>query len=311
MARYVENILEAVGNTPLVKMGRIAPATGASIFAKVECLNPGGSIKIRTALGMITAAEEAGLLKPDSIIVEVTSGNQGISMALIGAVKGYRVRIIMPENMSIERRKLIQAYGAEVVLTPAGENIQEAIEAALTVAKRMADQDPRVFLPKQFENPANPDIHRQTTAEEIIAQLEGPLDAFVAGFGTAGTITGIGEILKKAYPDIKIIAAEPENAAILSGLAIGHHIQQGIGDGVIPPIMNTAIVDGIILVSDADALAAARRLAKDEGLLCGVSSGTNICAALRIAQKLGPAAKVVTILPDTGERYLSTELFEF
>ncbi|MDR3590633.1 MAG: cysteine synthase A [Negativicutes bacterium] len=311
MARYVENILEAVGNTPLVKMGRIAPATGASIFAKVECLNPGGSIKIRTALGMITAAEEAGLLKPDSIIVEVTSGNQGISMALIGAVKGYRVRIIMPENMSIERRKLIQAYGAEVVLTPAGENIQEAIEAALTVAKRMADQDPRVFLPKQFENPANPDIHRQTTAEEIIAQLEGPLDAFVAGFGTDGTITGIGEILKKAYPDIKIIAAEPENAAILSGLAIGHHIQQGIGDGVIPPIMNTAIVDGIILVSDADALAAARRLAKDEGLLCGVSSGTNICAALRIAQKLGPAAKVVTILPDTGERYLSTELFEF
>jgi cysteine synthase len=311
MAKYVENILDAVGNTPLVKVSRMAPPTGASIFAKVESLNPGGSIKIRTALGMIVAAEEAGLLSPDSIIVEVTSGNQGISMALIGAVKGYRVRIIMPENMSIERRKLIQAYGAEVVLTPAGENIQEAIEAALALAQRMAAEDPRVFLPKQFENPANPDIHRQTTAEEIIAQMDGPVDAFVSGFGTAGTITGIGEILKKAYPNIRIIAAEPENAAILSGLEIGHHIQQGIGDGVIPPIMNTALVDDIILVSDAKALATARRLATEEGLLCGVSSGTNICAALEIAAKLGPGARVVTILPDTGERYLSTELFDF
>jgi len=311
MPKYIDSILDAVGNTPLVKVGRMAPATGANIFAKVECLNPGGSIKIRTALGMIEAAEQAGLLNEDSIIVEVTSGNQGISMALIGAVKGYKVRIVMPENMSIERRKLIQAYGAEVVLTPAGDNIQQAIEAALAVAHKMAAADPRVFLPKQFENPANPEIHRQTTAEEIIAQMEGTVDAFVSGFGTAGTITGIGEVLKKAYPNIKIIVAEPESAAILSGLEIGHHIQQGIGDGVIPPIMNTEIVDDIILVSDADALATARCLATAEGLLCGVSSGTNIWAAMRIAEKLGPGKNVVTILPDTGERYLSTALFDF
>ncbi|MCX7781729.1 MAG: cysteine synthase A [Negativicutes bacterium] len=310
MQKWVDNVLAAVGRTPLIYLRRISPAAGAQIFAKLEAVNPGGSIKSRTALGMIEAAEEAGLLRPDSIIVEVTSGNQGIAMAMIGAVKGYKVKIVMPENMSVERRKLIQAYGAEVILTPAGSDIGEAIETALGVAREMAAKDPRIFMPRQFENPANPAIHRRTTAQEILAQLDRPIDALVAGFGTGGTITGIGEVLKEAYPHIRIFAAEPDNAAILAGGKIGHHIQQGIGDGLIPPIMNTGLVDDQILVADADALTMARRLAQAEGLLCGVSSGTNVWASVRVAEMLGPGKTVVTILPDTGERYLSTELFK-
>lgn len=309
MNGYCHNILDAIGRTPLVCLGRISPDGGASIYAKVECLNPGGSIKTRTALGMIEAAERAGQLKADSIIVEVTSGNQGIAMAMIGAVKGYKVRIIMPENMSVERQKLIRAYGAEIVLTPAGASITEAIEGALAVAHRMAADDKRVFLPRQFENENNPAIHRSTTAQEILAQFDGTIDAFVSGFGTGGTITGIGEILKAANPNMRVVVAEPDKAAILAGGDIGHHVQQGIGDGVIPPILNRDVIDDIVLVSDEDACAASRRLAREEGILSGVSSGTNICAALKVAAKLGPGKSIVTILPDTGERYLSTDLF--
>ena len=310
MQKWVDNVLEAVGRTPLVYLRRISPTGGAQIFGKLEAVNPGGSIKTRTAMGMIEAAEQAGLLKPDSVIVEVTSGNQGIAMAMIGAVKGYQVKIVMPENMSIERRKLIQAYGAEVILTPAGHDIGEAIDTALSVACELAAKDPRIFMPKQFENPANPAIHRSTTAQEILAQLDRPIDALVAGFGTGGTITGIGEVLKEAFPNIRIYAAEPDNAAILAGGKIGHHVQQGIGDGLIPPIMNTGIVDDMVLVSDEDAINTSRRLARMEGLLCGVSSGTNVCASIRVAEKLGPGKTIVTILPDTGERYLSTELYK-
>lgn len=309
MQKWVDNILEAVGQTPLVYLRRLSPAGGARIFAKVESLNPGGSIKSRTALSMIEAAEKAGQLQSDSVIVEVTSGNQGIAMAMIGAVKGYKVKIVMPENMSLERRKLIQAYGADIILTPAGDSIQQAIEGSLAVARRMAAEDPRVFLPRQFENPANPDVHRCTTCRELLAQLGEPVDAFVAGFGTGGTITGIGEVLKQSCPGVSIVAAEPDNAAILAGGVIGHHSQQGIGDGIIPPVLNCAVIDDIILVSDEDALVMSRRLATEEGLLCGVSSGTNVYAAVRVAGKLGPGKTVVTILPDTGERYLSTELF--
>jgi cysteine synthase A len=309
MQKCCGNILEAVGKTPLVYLGRISPADGAKIYAKVECVNPGGSIKTRTALGMIEAAERAGQLKPDSIIVEVTSGNQGIAMAMIGAVKGYKVRIVMPENMSVERQKLIKAYGAEIILTPAGASITEAIESALAVANDMAAKDARVFLPRQFENVNNPDIHRRTTAQEILAQLGGPVDAFVAGLGTGGTITGIGEVLKQAHPGVRVVAAEPETAAILAGRPIGHHVQQGIGDGVIPPILNRDIIDDIILVSDDEACATACRLARDEGILCGVSSGTNVTAAIKLAKQLGAGKTVVTVLPDTGERYLSTTLF--
>jgi cysteine synthase A len=309
MQKCCGTILEAVGQTPLVYLRRVSPAGGAKIYAKVECVNPGGSIKTRTALGMIEAAERDGHLKPGSIIVEVTSGNQGIAMAMIGAVKGYKVRIVMPENMSVERQKLIKAYGAEIILTPAGASITEAIESALAVADDMAAKDSRVFLPRQFENVNNPDIHRRTTGQEILAQMAGPIDVFVAGFGTGGTITGIGEVLKKAHPNVRIIAAEPDNAAILAGKPIGHHVQQGIGDGVIPPILNRDIIDDLVLVSDDEACEASRRLAREEGILCGVSSGTNACAAIKIAEKLGPGKSVVTVLPDTGERYLSTCLF--
>jgi cysteine synthase A len=309
MQKCCSTILDAVGKTPLVHLGKISPAGGAGIYAKVECVNPGGSIKTRTALGMIEAAERDGQLKADSIIVEVTSGNQGIAMAMIGAVKGYKVRIVMPENMSVERQKLIRAYGAEIVLTPAGASITEAIETALGVADDMAAKDARVFLPRQFENVNNPDIHRRTTGQEILAQMDGPVDAFVAGFGTGGTITGIGEVLRKANPKVLIVAAEPENAAILAGKPIGHHVQQGIGDGVIPPILNRDIIDDLVLVSDDEACDIARRLAREEGILCGVSSGTNACAAIKIARRLGPGKSVVTVLPDTGERYLSTSLY--
>ena len=303
------NILDAVGRTPLVCLGRVSPPGGAKIYAKVESLNPGGSIKTRTALGMIEAAERAGKLKPGSIILEVTSGNQGIAMSMIGAVKGYKVIIVMPENMSVERQKLIKAYGAEVVLAPAGHNITEAIEGALAIAYDMAAKDSRIFMPKQFENENNPDIHRTTTAQEILAQMDVPVDAFISGFGTGGTITGIGEILKAANANTLIVCAEPDKAAILAGKEIGHHVQQGIGDGIIPPILNRDVIDELILVSDDDACAASRRLAREEGILSGVSSGTNLTAAIEIARRLGPGKAVVTILPDTGERYLSTDLF--
>lgn len=308
MQKWVDNVLEAIGGTPMVYLRRVSPKGGARIFAKLESSNPGGSIKSRTALGMVEAAERAGLLSPDSILVEASSGNQGIALAMIGAVKGYQVRIIMPENMSRERRQLIEAYGAEIVLTPSGSNITEAIQTALDAARQMAECDSRVFLPKQFDNPANPDIHRKTTAQELLQQIDFSLDALVAGIGTGGTLTGIGEVLKSAFPAMKVYAAEPENAAILSGREIGHHVQQGIGDGLIPSIVNRELIDDIVLVKDEDALQTARLLARSEGLFCGISSGSNVYASIQVAKRLGEGGNVVTVLPDTGERYLSTDL---
>lgn len=309
MTKWIPDILGAVGQTPLVRLGRLSPPHGGAIFAKFEAVNPGGSIKTRTALGMIEAAEAEGLLNSASVIIEVTSGNQGIAMAMIGAVKGYKVIIIMPENMSGERRSLIQAYGAEIILTPAGNSIREAMENGLAKAEAMTAENPAIFWPRQFENRANPQAHRRTTGREIVAQMDGAVDAFVAGFGTGGTITGVGEALREAFPAVRIIAAEPDRAAILSGGEIGHHAQQGIGDGIIPPILNRELVDGVIRISDEEAIAAARRLAREEGLLCGVSGGTNAAAAIKVARELGPGKSIVTVLPDTGERYLSMGLF--
>ncbi|MDN5344835.1 MAG: cysteine synthase [Clostridia bacterium] len=309
MAKCYHNVLDALGHTPMVKLARIVPPDAASVLVKLENLNLGGSIKSRTAYGMITAAERAGKLRPDSIIVEPTSGNQGIGLAMVGAIKGYKVRIVMPASMSEERRKLIQAYGAEIVLTPVGKDVTETFDICIRTAYQMAAEDPRIFIPQQFENPANPDIHRQTTAREIVEQVEGNIDAFIAGIGTGGTITGIGEVLKEHYPGIKIYAVEPSNAAVLSGGKVSSHQQQGIGDGFIPGVLNREIYDAIICVSDEDALATARLLAREEGLLVGISSGSNVWAALQVAGQLGSGKTVVTILPDTGERYYSTRLF--
>lgn len=308
MPAVLDNILQAIGGSPVVALKRVARDVEASVLAKVEGLNPGGSIKARTALGMIEAAEREGLLGPNSIIVEATSGNQGIGLAMVGAVKGYRVRIVMPASMSMERRLLIGAYGAEVVLVPDRGDIGESIDACLRLTEEMAREDRRVFLPRQFANQANPAYHRLTTAAEIISQV-GRVDAFVCGIGTGGTLTGVGEVLKERWPQTLVVAVEPENAAILSGGRMGCHVQQGIGDGLVPPILNRDIIDEIEVVSDGQALAAARRLAREEGILAGVSSGSNCAAALNVARRLGKGKTVLTVLPDTGERYLSTELF--
>lgn len=309
MTKLYNNVLEAIGNTPLVALRRMTGKDDAQIIVKLEFLNPGGSIKSRSALAMIEAAEKEGILKPDSIIVEPTSGNQGIGIAMASAVKGYRVRIIMPDSVSIERRKLIEQYGADVVLIKDEGNIGEAVEKCIHTAANMAKNDKKVFVPQQFENPNNPLIHRNTTAKEILAQFEGSIDAFCSGIGTGGTITGIGEVLKEAHPQIKIVAVEPENGAILSGKKPGQHIQQGIGDGIIPPILNRDIIDEIITVTDDQALETSKLLAREEGLLVGISSGSNVWTALQLAKRLGKGKTVITILPDTGERYFSTELF--
>jgi len=303
------NILEALGGTPMVRLNRIAPKDGADILVKFEALNVGGSIKTRTAYNMIRAAEEEGLLTEDSIIVEPTSGNQGIGLALIGAVRGYRTIIIMPDSVSEERRKLVRHYGAEVHTIHDPGDIGKCIKDCLREAERMAAEDPRVFVPHQFKNRNNPLAHIKNTAQEILADVEGPIHGFTSGIGTGGTITGIGEVLRERYPDIEIWAVEPENAAILAGGSIGTHLQMGIGDGLVPYVMNTEIYDDICIVSDDEALEMSRRLAKEEGLLCGISSGTNVVAALRLAKKLGPGKTVVTVLPDTAERYFSTPLF--
>ncbi len=305
----LSNVLEAIGGTPLVRLNRLVGDNEAQVLAKLEFLNPSGSIKAGAAYGMITAAEKAGLLNKDSIIVEPTSGNQGIGLAMVAAVKGYRAIIVMPETMSVERRKLVAAFGAEIRLTTAGRNIQETFDVCINEARRMAAVDPRVFIPQQFENPANPAAHRDTTAQEILEQVDGPIDAFVAGIGTGGTLTGVGEVLKKRHPKIRVVAAEPANAAILSGGKIGSHIQQGIGDGLIPKVLNRRIIDEIVQVTDEEAVEMARLLARKEGLLAGVSSGTAAAASLKIARQLGPGKTVVTILPDTGERYLSMDLW--
>ena len=304
------NILEAMGNTPLIRLNRMTEEGSAQILVKFEGLNVGGSIKTRTAYNMIKDAEEKGLIKEDTIIVEPTSGNQGIGLALVGAVRGYKTRIIMPDSVSEERRKLMKHYGAEVVLIHDAGNIGECIEECLNTALRMAREDPRVFVPQQFENPANPAVHRAQTAVEILEQADCPIDGFCSGIGTGGTITGIGEVLKEKNPDMEIWAVEPEHAAILSGGSIGTHLQMGIGDGLIPEILNTGIYDDICIITDDEAIQTSRDLASKEGIMCGISSGTNVAAAIKLARKLGEGKTVVTILPDTAERYFSTPLFD-
>lgn len=304
-----ENILDAVGNTPMVRLNKMPEPGSAEILVKMEALNVGGSIKTRTALNMIEQAEREGLIDKDSIIVEPTSGNQGIGLALVGAVKGYRTIIIMPDSVSEERRKLVRHYGAEVKLIHDAGDIGKCIEECLNAALSMRDKDPRVFVPQQFENPNNTLAHKKYTALEIMHQVAGPIHGFCSGIGTGGTLTGIGEVLKAQYPDIEIWAVEPENAAILAGGTIGTHIQMGIGDGIIPDILNQEIYDSIYVVTDSEAIDTARRLAREEGLMVGISSGTNVAAALKLAKKLGPGKTVVTVLPDTAERYYSTQLF--
>ena len=304
------NILEAVGNTPLIRLNRMPEKDSAEILVKMEALNVGGSIKTRTALNMLRQAEKAGLISPDrTVIVEPTSGNQGIGLALVGAVKGYRTIIIMPDSVSEERTKLVRHYGAEVRLIHDAGDIGACIDECLRTALRMRDRDPRVFVPQQFENPDNTLAHKKHTALEIMHQVEGPIHGFCSGIGTGGTITGIGEVLKAQYPEIEIWAVEPENAAILAGGTIGTHIQMGIGDGLIPAILNTNIYDDIYVVTDEEAIETAKRLAREEGLMVGISSGTNVAAAIKLAKKLGPGKTVVTVLPDTAERYFSTPLF--
>lgn len=304
------NILEAMGNTPLIRLNRMAEEDSAQILVKFEGLNVGGSIKTRTAYNMIREAEKQGLIREDTIIVEPTSGNQGIGLALVGAVRGYQTKIIKPDSVSEERRKLVKHYGAEVILIHDAGNIGACIEECLNTALRMAEEDPRVFVPQQFENPANPAVHRDRTAAEILEQADCPIDGFCSGIGTGGTITGIGEVLREKNPEIEIWAVEPEHAAILSGGSIGTHLQMGIGDGVIPAILNMDIYDEICIVTDEEAIRTSQELASKEGIMCGISSGTNVAAALKLARKLGKGKTVVTVLPDTAERYFSTPLFD-
>lgn len=304
------NILEAMGNTPIIKLQHMTGPDDADILVKFEGLNVGGSIKTRTAYNMIIDAEQKGLIKRDTVIVEPTSGNQGIGLALVGAVRGYKVKIIMPDSVSEERRKLVRHYGAEVILVHDAGNIGLCIEQCLELAMKMKAENPNVFVPQQFENPANPAIQRTGTGQEILKQVGGAIHGFCSGIGTGGTITGIGELLKAQNPNIKIWAAEPENAAILSGGSIGTHVQMGIGDGVIPKILNQQIYDSVCIIKDEEALQVSKDLAAKEGIMCGISSGTNVAAAMRLARKLGKGKTVVTILPDTAERYFSTPLFD-
>ncbi len=303
------NVLEAMGHTPLIRLNSFCEEDAAQIVAKFEGINIGGSVKTRTAYQMITAAEERGDITPETIIVEPTSGNQGIGLALVAAVKGYKATIIMPDSVSVERRKLVRHYGADVIVIHDEGDIGKCIQECINTANRMAAEDPNVYVPQQFENIDNLYAHKYHTALEISEDMEGPIDGFCSGIGTGGTISGIGQTLKSLYPEIEIWAVEPENAAILSGGGIGTHLQMGIGDGLIPDILDQNIYSDICIISDEEALETARALAKQEGLMVGVSSGTNVAAARRLARKLGPGKTVVTLLPDTGERYFSTELF--
>ena len=310
MNQICSTILDAMGSTPLIRLNRLPDSDSAQVLVKFEGLNVGGSVKTRTACNMIEQAEKDGVLRPGMTICEPTSGNQGIGLALVGAVKGYRTVIVMPDSVSEERRKLIRHYGAEVILIHDAGNIGACIEECLQTALRMGREDPNVFVPQQFENINNTLAHVKGTAKELLEQVGGPVHGFCSGIGTGGTITGIGQCLKEQNPDIEIWAVEPENAAILSGGSIGTHLQMGIGDGVIPPILDREIYSDICIVTDEQALETSKRLATEEGILCGISSGTNVAAALQLAKKLGPGKTVVTILPDTAERYFSTPLFE-
>ena len=305
-----DTVLDAIGHTPLVRLHRMVSPGSAEVLVKFEALNVGGSIKTRTAYNMILEAEREGLLKPDSVIVEPTSGNQGIGLALVGAVRGYRTVIVMPDSVSEERRKLMRHYGAEVVLVHDAGNIGDAIAECVRKAEEMRKSDPRVYVPQQFSNPANPMVHRHHTALEIMEQAARPIHGFCSGIGPGGTLSGIGEGLKAQNPGIEIWAVEPQNAAILAGGTIGTHLQMGIGDGLIPDNLNTKIYSHICIVSDEDALETSRDLARKEGLMVGISAGTNVFAALELARKLGPGKTVVTVLPDTAERYFSTPLFD-
>ena len=304
------NILEAMGNTPIIKLQHMTGENDADILVKFEGLNVGGSIKTRTAYNMIKDAQDKGLINKDTIIVEPTSGNQGIGLALVGAVLGLKVKIIMPDSVSEERRMLVEHYGAEVILVHDAGNIGDCIEECLNIALTMKAENDNVFVPQQFENPANPQIQRDGTGKEILEQVNAPIHGFCSGIGTGGTITGIGETLKAQNPDMVIWAVEPENAAILSGGSIGTHVQMGIGDGLIPDILNTDIYDEVCIIKDEEALQASKDLASKEGIMCGISSGTNVAAAMRMAKILGKGKTVVTVLPDTAERYFSTPLFE-
>ncbi len=304
------NVLEAIGHTPMIRLQKMGDPDGAEILVKYEGLNVGGSIKTRTAFNMILDAERRGIIGPDTIIVEPTSGNQGIGLALVGAIRGYRTIIIMPDSVSRERRLLVKHYGAEVRLVHDAGNIGDCIAECVRTAQELAAADPHVFIPQQFENEANPRVHRHHTALEIMEQVGGPIDGFCSGVGTGGTITGIGEVLKAQNPEITIWAVEPENAAILAGGTVGTHLQMGIGDGLIPKILNTKIYEDVCIISDEEAIRTAKELARLEGLMCGISSGTNVAAAIRLAKKLGKGKTVVTVLPDTAERYFTTPLFD-
>ncbi len=304
------NVLEALGHTPLVRLQRLVESDMAQILVKYEGVNIGGSVKTRTAAMMIEEAEARGDIGPGSIIVEPTSGNQGIGLALVCAVKGYEARIIMPDSVSVERRLLVEHYGAKTVIVHDEGDIGKAIDECIQIANEMAADDPRVYVPQQFENIDNLRAHRNHTALEIAEDAGCHIHGFVSGIGTGGTISGLGQTLKRLYPDIEIWAVEPENAAILSGGGIGSHLQMGIGDGLIPAILDQNIYDDICVISDEEALRTASELAREEGLMCGVSSGTNVAAAKRLAKKLGAGKTVVTVLPDTGERYFSTPLFQ-
>ncbi|HEU4759373.1 MAG TPA: cysteine synthase A [Dehalococcoidia bacterium] len=298
-----ESVLELVGGTPMVRLNRVVQPGWAELLAKVESFNPAGSVKDRIALSMIEAAEREGRLKPGDTIVEPTSGNTGIGLAMVAAVKGYRLIVTMPEDMSLARRDLLARYGAEVVLTPAIEGMTGAVYAA----QELLNANPHYFMPQQFENPANPEVHRRTTAQEVLEATGGRLDAFVAGVGTGGTITGVGEVLKAKSPDVLVVAVEPARSPVLQGGRAGITAIQGLGAGFAPGILNQEIIDEIISVSDEDAIAMSRRLTREEGLLVGVSAGANVVAALKVARRLGQGKRVVTVLPDTGERYLTME----
>lgn len=304
------NILEAIGNTPIIKLQHVVPDDCAEVLVKFEGLNVGGSIKTRTALNMILEAEKKGLLNSNTTIVEPTSGNQGIGIALVGAIKGYKVKIVLPDSVSVERRKLIEHYGADLILVHDEGNIGECIEKCIAKVNEIKTNEKDIFVPQQFINEANCMAHEEKTAQEILDAVNTKIDGFCSGIGTGGTITGIGHALKKRNPDIKIWAIEPENAALLSGHKITSHIQMGIGDGIIPPILDKNIFDDITIVSDEEALEMAKLLASKEGLMCGITSGTNVVGAIRLGKMLGKGKTVVTILPDTGERYFSTPLFD-
>lgn len=303
---YAHNVLEAIGSTPVLKLGRIVPSGSATVWAKLEQFNPGGSIKDRICLSMISKAESDGLISPgNNLIVEPTSGNTGIGLALVCAVRGYRLILTMPEDMSEERRMLLSAYGAEVVLTPA----EQKMEGAVNKAEEIVSENPGAFMPQQFKNPANPDIHRKTTAVEILSQIDGEIHGFVTGVGTGGTITGMGEILKKEFPNIHITAIEPAESAVLSGEKAHVHDIQGIGAGFVPDVLNLLVYDDIEKVTGEDAKAYTRLLAKEEGIFVGISSGACTYAAIKLAKRLGAGKQVLTVFGDSGERYLSTGVF--